>query len=204
MKIINKKILFVGAHIDDIVIGCGGVILKLIEDNCLHFLVLTDIPVNAINTDNYRDELIKSFKLIGSTDYSVGKFKSREFSYSRQEILDFIYSIREEVNPDVVFYHGSGDMNQDHRVVNEECFRAFRDLSSLVTYEYPHNTVGYDFNCAIELSKELVLGKLELLRVFKSQSSKNYIVKIYHQLVVNGISYGFDYAELFKIIKLKL
>lgn len=198
------KYLFIGAHPDDLELSCGGVIRKFFQNyHTTH--------VNIQSICGIKDELIAStavmFDLTLSDSEILHKYNGdeipvREFVAHRQEILNRYISLRDEEQPDVVFTHCINDIHQDHRVVAEECRRAFKNCT-LVAYCHPWNG-NQDSNYFIEITEEELQIKLKALSCYKSQSHRTYMNPdfIRAQAIYNGIKCGRKYAEAFRIEKL--
>jgi len=110
-------ILFIGCHPDDVEIGCGGVIHKLKNKVPIYVITLSKNSKNP-NNKNLVKEHLESLKTLGVKKQNIilGDFITREFSYSRQEILDFLVSEGKKINPTCIFTH-SADLHQDHKYV---------------------------------------------------------------------------------------
>ena len=95
LDFINKgPILFIGCHPDDIELGCGGLINKLKNEIDIYTLILSK-NLDQPKHKNLLTESKKSLKILGVKEKNIifGDFKSREFSYQRQEIIDYLWEI---------------------------------------------------------------------------------------------------------------
>jgi len=201
-----EKVLVVSAHTDDMELGAGGTVRKLIE-NGVHVtsLVCSDCR-KSVDTNKYpEDVLVKECKAaakhLGLTDLIIKQFPVREFPAYRQEILEEIYSLRKKNKYDVVFTHWAGDLHQDHRVAAEETNRAFMKTdTTILAYEVPGNCPGFTPQVFIPISEEEVVKKVEMLQSYKSQVAKRgyfEINAIKSLMGYQGNHVGEPYAEAF-------
>lgn len=121
------EVLCIGAHSDDIEIGCGGTILKLLEDPCqvsFHWVVLS-------SDKQRRDEAIASAQTLiakaARKTIVVKDFRDGFFPYVGGDIKDYFEQLKREVCPDLVFTHYRADLHQDHRLVSELTWNTFRN-----------------------------------------------------------------------------
>jgi len=167
-------ILFIGCHPDDVEIGCGGVIHKLKNKVPIYIITLSKNSKNP-NNKNLVKEHLESLKTLGVKKQNIilGDFITREFSYSRQEILDFLVSEGKKINPTCIFTH-SADLHQDHQICHQETLRAFRNKSILEFFisRSMHNPKPSLF---IEINKKNLDAKIKALSKFKTYQGKNYI-----------------------------
>lgn len=167
------KILCLGAHPDDIEIGCGGTILKLTE---LHDTHVTWI-VFSTNTERKKEaiESANAFLEKSSTKtIVVNNFDETYFPYDGRKIKQYFFQLY-PLNPDIVFTHYQGDSHQDHKLINELTWNTFRD-HLIFEYEIPKydGDLGNP-NVYSILSKEICEKKIETItKVFLSQINRNW------------------------------
>jgi len=120
------RILCVGAHSDDIEIGCGGTILRLLQECAeaeVHWVVL--------GSSGQRDAeaLLSAHNFLAHAtkkDVIVKNFKNSFFPYVGAEIKTFFEELKETVSPDVIFTHHRNDLHQDHRLISELTWNTYR------------------------------------------------------------------------------
>lgn len=130
------KILAIGAHSDDIEIGCGGSLLRLIEENpdcAVRWIVLSG---NAARGGEARASATDILGNVASPEIIVGEFKDGFFPYQGAEIKAFFEELKTGFVPDIIFTHRRDDAHQDHRVVAELTWNTFRD-HLILEYEIP-------------------------------------------------------------------
>jgi len=194
----NEKILFIGCHPDDIELGCGGLIQKLPNDKI--FAVILSKNNNKPEQKNLMNESTKSLKILGFKTKNIifKDFKTREFSYSRQEICDYLWTIKKKIKPTCVFTTPN-DLHQDHRVCNIETQRVFRD-KSIFEYDLARSTIYEKSIMFVTLEKKEMMMKVKALEQFKTYKNKNYFDKdlILSQARNAGIKQNIKFAEVFR------
>ncbi len=132
----RPTVLALGAHSDDIEIGCGGTLLHLAErypDLDVVWVVLSATPARAAEARASADEFLAS---VSSPRVIVEDFRDGFFPYNGESIKETFEWLKSIVQPDVVFTHRSGDSHQDHRFVCELTWNTFRD-NLILEYEIP-------------------------------------------------------------------
>jgi len=130
------KVLCLGAHCDDIEIGCGGTILRLREwypKLEIRWLVLSSNEERRAETfaSATRFGLVESDKSV-----HIEAFRDGYLPYEGAEVKQAIHDHRSEFEPDVVFTHYRNDRHQDHRMVSDVTWNAYRD-HLILEYEIP-------------------------------------------------------------------
>jgi LmbE family N-acetylglucosaminyl deacetylase len=169
------RVLCLGAHSDDIEIGCGGTILRLIDEN-------PDIEVDWVvlaAAGIRRPEAVKSANRFladaGRRKVVTKSFKDGYFPYNGAAIKDFFEALKKKVSPDLILTHYRHDLHQDHRVVSDLTWNTFRD-HLILEYEI----VKYDGdlgtpNCFVPLTQSVARRKISsILECFGSQSDRNW------------------------------
>jgi LmbE family N-acetylglucosaminyl deacetylase len=169
----RHSFLFLGAHADDIEIGCGATARKLVErypDAKYSWVVLTSDPTRA----HEAHAAARSF-LAGARHISIEikDFRDGYLPYSGGAVKDYFEDLGGRLAPDVVFTHSRDDAHQDHRIVNELTWNTFRD-HAILEYEIPKydGDLGRP-NVYVEVSEAGCREKMWLLAEhFPSQRSR--------------------------------
>lgn len=167
------KILCLGAHSDDIEIGCGGTILRLIAE-------YPQIDVTWIvfgPRDSRKEEAHASadqfLKPVENKKVIIMDFKDGFFPYKGEEIKEYFEGLKQQVNPDLVFTHYRHDLHQDHRTISDLTWNTFRD-HLIWEYEVPKydGDLGTP-NLFVPLDQATCQRKVKcLLDHFRSQENK--------------------------------
>jgi LmbE family N-acetylglucosaminyl deacetylase len=172
------RILCLGAHCDDIEIGCGGAILQMLrsrKDVSLLWVVLSSEEGRAEEARNSASEFLRG---ASQTKIEVKDFPNSFFPYNGEKIKVYFESLKKIFQPDLIFTHYRHDLHQDHRVVSELSWNTFRD-HMILEYEIPKydGDLGSP-NAFIPLNREVCTEKIEMiLRFFKSQSGKQWFTE---------------------------
>jgi len=168
-------ILALGAHSDDIEIGCGGSLLRLLAEHphsVVHWVVFSGSAARAEEARASARELLGDEP--GRT-IVCGGFRDGFFPYQGTEIKDFFEAIKRDFTPDLIFTHRRDDAHQDHRLVAELTWNTFRD-HLILEYEIPKydGDLGKP-NVFIRLSEETCRRKVGILmRHFATQRNKHW------------------------------
>jgi len=130
-----KTIMCIGAHCDDIEIGCGGTLLRLMQEN-------PDISVrwHIFSSDPVREQEVRQSARIFLDgcrgDVTVKSFRNGFFPYIGGEIKEYFEEIKKTESPDLIFTHYRDDRHQDHRLLSDLTWNTFRD-HLILEYEIP-------------------------------------------------------------------
>jgi LmbE family N-acetylglucosaminyl deacetylase len=129
----NATVLCLGAHCDDIEIGCAGALLELRQRYPALHVVWT---VFSGTEDRTAETRSAAARLLGGAGYSVNvhRFRGSYFPSCTSDIKDAFETIKAQVNPDLIFTHFLQDRHQDHRVIAELTWNTFRD-HAILEYE---------------------------------------------------------------------
>jgi len=131
-----KTILCLGAHADDIEIGCGGTILELVAARPsieVHWVVLSGDSRRAAEALRGAERFLQEAE---RKNILVEGFRDGFFPYEGKEIKEYFHRLQQKVAPDLIFTHRREDVHQDHRLVAELTWNAFRN-HLIVEYEIP-------------------------------------------------------------------
>ena len=130
------NILFLGAHSDDIEIGCGGTIIRLVEEYA-HLNILW--IVFGSSQSRSEEALNSANTLLSNVDKKeiiVKGFRESFFPFIGTEIKEYFEEISSEISPDIIFTHYRQDLHQDHRLISDLTWNTFRD-NLILEYEIP-------------------------------------------------------------------
>ncbi len=171
----SRSLLCLGAHCDDIEIGCGGTVMKLISecgDLSIDWVVMSSNPQRE-------EEAVRSASdfMAGALKRSihVERFNDGFFPFRGGEIKDYFERLKGKTNPDIIFTHYRNDLHQDHRLVSELTWNTFRD-HLILEYEIPKydGDVGSP-NFYVHLDEAICRRKVESIsRHFRTQKGKHW------------------------------
>lgn len=170
------NVLCLGAHADDIEIGCGGTLLQLLAERPnVH---VTWVVFSAAGEREREAQAGAAHFLERAAGRRVvtQKFRDGYFPWQGAEIKDFIEGIKRETEPDLVFTHYRHDRHQDHRTISDLTWNSWR-RHLVLEYEIPKydGDLGVP-NCFMPLSREVCARKAALIcEVFRSQSGKTWL-----------------------------
>jgi LmbE family N-acetylglucosaminyl deacetylase len=168
------RLLAIGAHPDDIEIGCCGTILKLLEEDALSAIGWVVLSGKGERADEARASAEAVLSGVEEKQLIQRDFRDGFFPYDGGEIKGFFESLK-SFSPDIVLTHQRSDLHQDHRVACELTWNTFRD-HLILEYEVPK----YDGdtgapNLFVPLGEDLRRRKIDhLMTHFASQRPKRW------------------------------
>jgi LmbE family N-acetylglucosaminyl deacetylase len=170
----GKRVLFIGAHPDDIELGAGALLHHIAPRSDVLCVTLSDNRKNPL-LKTVVEEHYASMAVLGvpKEKVVVGKFVTRTFPEARQDILEFMFKLRREFQPEVIFVHSRQDVHQDHNVVTDEALRAYRGIT-LLGFDVIRSSYGFFPHFLAEVSEEDVNKKIEALAQYQTYADKYY------------------------------
>ena len=204
MTFFGRKVCFIGAHPDDIELGCGAMIAHISKSTEVLCVTLSNNQKNPLLT-NVVDEYYRSMAVLGvPKDHVIAcEFETRRFPHARQEILEYMIQLKQSFHPDIVFVHTKADLHQDHGTVTEEALRAFRGISVL-GFDVIRSSYGFFPNFLVEVNEEDVASKIKALAEYHTYVDKYYFKPEVTRatLIRHGALAERPYAEGFDILRI--
>jgi LmbE family N-acetylglucosaminyl deacetylase len=168
------KVLCLGAHSDDIEIGCGGTLLKLTEDHPGLDILWVVFSAEGVRAREAKASARAFLHHAGKQKIVVRDFRTSFFPFQGEEIKEFFETLK-SFQPDLVFTHYRDDRHQDHRVISDLTWNTFRS-HLILEYEIPKYDGDFGVpNVFVPISKSICLKKSEcLLKHFESQRGKHW------------------------------
>jgi len=200
-------ILCLGAHCDDIEIGCGGTVLKLLQAR-------SDVRVDWVvfTSDDERAPEARAGAaaiLAGAAESSVvlREFRQRYLPFVGDEVKEFFDELGASIRPDLIFTHYREDLHQDHRLLAELTYNTWRDRL-ILEYEIPKwdGDLGTP-NCYVRLPDDVVEEKIRAIcETFASQRAKHWFTPDTFRALMRlrGVEANAPFAEAFYAHKLAL
>lgn len=223
----NKKVLVIAAHPDDEVLGCGGTIIKHVEDNDeVHIMILAEGITSRDITRNtlLRSEELKKLhedtsscaKIMGVKDIELYDFPDNRMD--SVPLLDIVKKIEikiEKFQPHIVYTHHNGDVNIDHTIAHIAAVTACRSLpgqcvkrilffETLSSTEWQMQTSSKIFkpNWYVEIAKTFE-KKINALKCYSSEMRKYPHPRSYEGVKIlaqyRALAIGGEYAEAFSL-----
>lgn len=204
MTFYGKSLLFMGAHPDDIELGCGALIADLVGEADIFCMTFSD---NQKNPDllHLIGEHRNSMHRLGLQDhqFALGTYETRRFPDFRQEILQEMLELRKKYQPEIVFVHTVNDMHQDHNTLTEEATRAFRG-TTVLGFDVLRSSHGFFPNFLAEVSEEALETKIAALAEYSTYRNRYYFAPDITRATAtrHGALAERPYAEGFDIIRI--
>ena len=199
------NILAIGAHPDDIELGCGGLLTKAARAGHKVFMCTLTRGAASGDPDQRSRELLQSAKFIGASGVRIGDFEDTKLRVDDQ-LINFIESYISSVDPDLILTHYHGDVHHDHRAVSTATQEAGRFDSNILAYESPL-TRNFEPKVYYDIS-DVIDDKIELIRIYWSQRSKLYTkanaIKALSEFraLQSRLNTSINYVEAFDVLKL--
>lgn len=199
------NILAIGAHPDDIELGCGGLLIKAVRQGHDVFMyTLTRGGASGDPLERTR-ELMQSARFIGAKALWVDNFDDTRLT-ANNELINHIEFFINKSDPDLIITHSVGDVHHDHKAVALSTVEAGRFIPNIMSYEIPL-TKEFKPQIFYDIS-DVVDEKVELIKIFWSQQSKLYLkanaIKglAEYRALQSRLNTSINYVEAFEVLKL--
>lgn len=196
------RILCLGAHCDDIEIGCGGTVLRLLdtyEKAEVLWVVFSSTQQRASEANKCARVFLQRAR---KKKVIIKNYRDGFFPYVGGRIKDYFESLKPMISPDLVFTHYRHDLHQDHRVISDLTWNTFRK-HLILEYEIPKfdGDLGSP-NFFVPLDESVCRQKIEnILGSFKSQNEKQWFTEETFRAILRlraiESGAGCPYAEAF-------
>jgi len=202
------RILILAPHTDDGEFGCGGSISKWVEEGKeVYYIAFSSAEKSVpqgMPKDILKKEVREATRALGipPDNLILFDYPVREFPSHRQQILEDMIRLGNELKPELVLLPSTMDTHQDHQTIRQEGFRAFKKIS-MIGYEMPYNNLSFTTNLFVKLEKRDIDRKIEALKCYKSQFGRIYATADFVRSLarVRGTQIGVEYAEVFEVIR---
>lgn len=173
-----RRVLCLGAHCDDIEIGCGGTLLRLQEQYPrleFYWMVFSSTPARKREATKSARQFVKH---AAAPRVVIKNFRDSYFPFQGARIKDSFEVLKKSFSPDLIFTHCRNDLHQDHRLVCELTWNSFRN-HLILEYEIPKydGDLGSP-NFFVGLSEAECRQKIDLImRCFESQRVKQWFTE---------------------------
>ncbi|MEP7308703.1 MAG: PIG-L deacetylase family protein [Acidobacteriota bacterium] len=196
------RVLCLGCHADDIEIGCGGTLLKLLESHrqvSVHWIVFSASEQRAIEAQTSAARFLEG---AAETQIEVKNFRDGFFPYVGYDIKEYFEGLKRRFSPNLIFTHYREDRHQDHRLISDLTWNTYRE-HLILEYEIPKydGDLGSP-NCFVPLDQGVCRRKVPwITELFQTQQNRHWFTEetFYALLRLRGIECGAPsgYAEGF-------
>jgi LmbE family N-acetylglucosaminyl deacetylase len=171
------RFLCLGAHSDDIEIGCGGTVLRLAREHpnaCFTWVVFSGDEQRAAEARRSADSYLAGIR---DRTVIVEGFRDGYFPYTGAAVKDCFEQLK-GLSPDVIFTHYRADRHQDHRLISDLTWNTFRD-HLILEYEIPKydGDLGSP-NLFVHLDEATVNGKIDrIIEHFATQDNRHWFTR---------------------------
>jgi LmbE family N-acetylglucosaminyl deacetylase len=203
-----RRVLVLAPHTDDGELGCGASIARFVGEGIDVFYAAfstadQSLP-EGLPPGTLAQELRAATAVLGipQENVLVYDYEVRKLNYVRQEILERLVRLREDIQPDLVLMPCPHDVHQDHSTVAAEGLRAFKKVS-ILGYELPWNTIEFNAQAFVHVTSVQVETKVSALMAYGSQAGRDYMEAdfIWGWARMRGVQIGTQLAEAFEVIR---
>jgi LmbE family N-acetylglucosaminyl deacetylase len=197
----SLRILCLGAHADDLEIGCGGTILRLLADHktvAVHWIVFSATEQRAVEAQASAAKFLDG----AAQDIEIKAFRDGFLPYVGYDVKQFFEELKRRCSPDLIFTHYRQDRHQDHQLISDLTWNTFRD-HLILEYEIPK--YDGDLGCPnlfVHLDEATGRRKARsIIELFQTQHNRHWFTEdtFLSLLRLRGIESGAPggYAEAF-------
>ena len=172
----QMNILAIGAHPDDIEVGCGATLAKYAINGHNIFLFIASFGSEGGNPEVRKSEQEKSRDILGASALFWGNYKDTQIEVNKDSITR-IENILKEINPDAIFVCYPEDTHQDHRNIASITISATRYIKNVLFYETP-TTLNFQPNVFVDIGEDYLKIKIDSLLAHASQVDRTNIANI--------------------------
>ena len=205
------KVLAIGAHFDDVELGCGGALARhAIEGDDVYVYVATKSGFT-----NYQQEVVRgnetalaeakqAMQILGVKELICGDFPTLAVEFTDTLNVE-ILKIVENKGIDLVYAHWAGDIHHDHQAVSKATLHSCRHVPRMLMYRsnWYHSTQEFHGNFYVDITDQWEV-KQKAIQAHESEmnrTSKKWIVFFKNEAENAGQRIGVKYAEVFELVK---
>jgi len=201
------NILCLGAHCDDIEIGAGGTLLKILNEYEVEKIRWVVFASNEMRKQEAIDSAKKFLAGVSGTEITVHTFRDGSLPFQAPEVKEYFELIKQEFAPDLIFTHYRNDRHQDHRLISDLTWNTWRN-HLILEYEIPKydGDLGIP-NFYVPLDGHYLAKRNKiLLETFVSQQSKHWFDEATFNALprIRGMESATVFAEAFYTRKIIL
>lgn len=167
------NILAIGAHPDDMEIGCAGTMMKFKGKGCRLYQMVLTCGLEGGDAEVRHQEQERATEIMGADDLCWGEFKDTMLGTDIRKLIDSIENVMKKTEPIFIFVNYPKDTHQDHRYLAEATISAARNTKNILFYEVP-TSIDFNPNVFVDIS-QFMERKIEALIAHTSQIDKTNI-----------------------------
>ncbi|RMH56007.1 MAG: hypothetical protein D6679_10170 [Candidatus Hydrogenedentota bacterium] len=204
------NILAIGAHYDDLELGCGGTLAKYV----LNGHNVTGVVVTHSKYSDYNGELIRARETarregteaahIVGYDLLCLEWETKKVAFGH-ELIETLNRIIDEREIDVIFTHWDFDVHQDHQAIGKATLSAGRKINRLLMYRSNlyMNSIHFNENYFVDITETIEI-KMRAIEAHRNEVKKfgpHWVQFWRNEAANNGQKVGVRYAEVFQLVK---
>lgn len=205
------KVLAIGAHFDDIELGCGGAVVKHVKTKDeVYMYVVTDSEYQSYTGEvgRIKEAALREGKeaasIMGVHNLICEGLRTKEVQYS-VSLIEKINKIIDELGIDLVYTHWLHDLHQDHFAISQATLSAARHVPRLLMYRSNWYATDAQFRGSfyVDISPyiETKIAAIKAHRTEYERLGERWVDFVRHQNRNSGIEMQVEYAEVFEVIK---
>lgn len=205
------NVLAIGAHFDDVELGCGGALAKhKANGDSVFIYVATDSGYNAPDQSVVRGHVVareegeEAVRILGADELICGNFKTLEVEFT-DALNVAILNIVQDKKIDIVYAHWTGDVHHDHQALAKASLHSCRHVPRLLMYRSNWYNSPYDFRGTffVDITKHWDT-KERAIRAHRSEIARTHerwIGFFRNEAESAGQRMGVELAEVFEVVK---
>lgn len=205
------NVLAIGAHFDDVELGCGGTLAKRARDGDNVYVYVATVSGFSNQYDKTvrsssiaRKEAVKAMEILGVSELICGKFRTLEVEFIDRLNVELL-RIVEDRKIDLVFSHWPGDIHHDHQAVGKASVHSCRHVPRQLLYRsnWYHSTADFRGNFYVDITGTWAQKKkaIEAHRSELERTGRKWIGFFRNEAENAGQRIGVRYAEVFETLK---
>ena len=205
------NILAIGAHFDDVELGCGGTLAKHVaEGDKVYVFVATSSGFKSHNKEQVRCSEVaniegqEAMKILGIKELFCGNYETLKVEFVDSLNIKIIRLV-EDLSIDLVYTHWVGDIHHDHQAVAKASIHSCRHVKRMLMYRsnWYHSTQSFAGNFYVDISKYWQ-KKEESIKAHKSEmkrTGEKWIKFFKNEALNSGQRIGVELAEVYEVLK---
>ncbi len=207
------KVLAIGAHFDDIELGCGGTLIKHLHNNDEVYMFV----VTGSGYKDYNGKVLRTKKValregknaaailgVKTENLIYGDFETQKVRHS-VELIERMNELIDKLKIDIIYTHWIYDVHQDHSAVGRTTLTAGRHVSRILLYRsnWYATTRFFRGNFFVDISL-YIETKIKAIKAHETEYKKfgeRWIEFVRHQNRNSGIEIETMHAEVFEVVK---